>query len=149
MRYLCIFLLGILCGCSNTPTPSLSVRTIYSSAGQLASVEENTPDPIKPLLGKKQILLVRWSCPHIETPTLNIYYHFKDQTLLQETKQLPGSSGEIGLEIPRQQLRKHGTLNSYKIVLMHNNEELAHSQHKMWVPMIEIEEESISDDDFS
>jgi hypothetical protein len=139
MRYLS-FLFLLLSGCSYHSAPSLSVRTIYSSAERLSSVKEDTPDPLKPLLGKSYCLLVHWSSSSAPSPILNCYYHFEDATVIEEQQQLNGTSGQINLEVDRALIRLHGSVNSYKIALSSQGKEVASSQHKLWVPVINISE---------
>ena len=138
MHYLLILLL--LTSCSYWSTPSLSVRTVYHSPEKLASVHEDTPDPLKPLLGKSYLLIVHWSSPRQNSPTLHCLYHFEDGTLIEETHSLKGSGGDINLQVDRNLLNAHGSINSYKISLIHEGQELATSKHKLWVPPIHVEE---------
>lgn len=136
-----VFLLALFTGCSHiSSSSSLSVRTLYRSAEQLPSVKEDTPDPLKPVLGKSSVLLVHWSSPSFRSPSLSCSYHFEDGTITQEIHKLEGSSGSLQLEINRELLRQHGTMNSYRIALIGDDRELAASQHKLWVPPIDISE---------
>lgn len=135
-----LLLFVLLTSCSRVSPPSLSVRTLYHSAEKLPSVKEDTPDPLKPILGKKSILLVHWSSRSFHSPSLECSYHFEDGTMTHETHELEGTKGSLQLEISRELIRQHGAMNSYKIALIANGQELATSQHKLWVPPIEIAE---------
>lgn len=136
-----VFLLALFTGCSHiSSSPSLSVRTLYHSAEKLSSVKEDTPDPLKPVLGKSSVLLVHWSSPSFRSPSLFCSYHFEDGTITHETHELEGTSGSLQLEINREFVRQHGSMNSYRIALIENDRELAASQHKLWVSPIDISE---------
>lgn len=126
-----------LCSCS----PSITVRTLYSSANRLPSVQMDTPDPTKPLLGRAHILSIHWSSPKLSSPTLRCFFRFADREIIEKTIPLEGTSGSLNYEIDQALFREHGSLISYKIILMHEDKELTFSQHKLWVSPIVISHE--------
>lgn len=137
----CIPLLIILLfSCSS---PSVTVRTLYSSATRLPSVKMDTPDPTKPLQAREYILSIHWSSPNVPSPTLKLLLRFSDRVIIEKTIPLEGTKGSLDYEVEQALFREHGSLISYKVSIMHLNEEIATSQHKLWVTPIVIPEASL------
>lgn len=127
-----------LLGCSS---PSLTVRTLYSSAERLPSVKMDTPDPTKSLRGREHILSIQWESPSVSSPILHCLFRFQDRSLIEKELPLEGTKGSLMYEIEQDLFRKHGSLVSYKISLMHQGKEIVASSHKLWVNPITITNE--------
>jgi len=130
--FVCVFITG----CTK---PTVTARSFYTSRKELASYVIDTPDPAKSTEGLGQLIWVSWKAPKLQKDTyLDAIIRFHDGS--EEHTCYPISRGWGWMMIPISpeiRTKRHGML-SYKIILRHNETELAHTQHKLWVEKIAI-----------
>ncbi len=128
----CLF----LCACSS---PYVAARSFYTSRKDLASYVLDTPDPEKTSMGLGQLIWVRWKAPQTDNDlVIDATLRFTDGSEKAISYSLDGKGGWLMIEIPAEERQQRGSLLSYKIILRHNKEILASTQHKLWVEKVEI-----------